>query len=287
MKSHVLVPAMQEAFASGILNPLLEVAKCDRDLILEFRGEYATIYCKGHRLDIQSCAGAYEIRADPAFSRAQLQVRSAAEAAAFVTDQLPRIKQAIAMHRGGAEIEFEQALIRANNMERALNTDYFAVDRQALLGSGDDQVDVLGIHWPGPERGFRKDVALALIEVKYALSGGVEKIDEQVLRYYEILQTNIQDVAEEAQALLRQKLRLGLITGASEDALKKLETLEVSKDPKRIEIALALVDYNPRSTRLAVEKLGDLRSQVRIFHLGFGLWDKYAQEVPLSGEATA
>ena len=286
-ETRVLSEEMENDFLNGKLKPLLEVIWRDRDLILEFRGKYATIYCKGHRLDIQRRGEGYEISADAKFLKTKSQVQSATQAASFVEEELPRVKQAIAVHPGGAEIEFEQALIRANNMEPNLNTDYFAVDRQVLLAEGLKRIDVLGIHWPGSKRGFDQAVALALIEVKYALSGGVEDIADQVLGYYATLEANIEDVAKEAQALLRQKLRLGLITGASEEALKKLEGRPVSKEPKRVKIVLALVDYSPRSTRLAVEKLRDLGSQVQIFHLGFGLWEKYAQDVPVSSAATA
>jgi len=288
-ETHVLSPEMEGDFLHGTLNPLLEVVHRDRDLILEFRDpQEAAIYCKGQRLKIKSCGDGYALSADAAFQKNGSQkVQSATDAESFVKEQLPFVKQAIAEHRSrGNEIEHEQLLIRANNMEPNLNTDYFAVDRQALLRVGDDRIDVLGIHWPGSSRRFDEDVALALIEVKYTLGGGVEKIAEQVLRYYKLLEANIGDVADEAQKLLRQKLRLGLITGASEEALKRLATLQVSKVPERAKIVLALVDYSPRSTRLDVEGLGHLKSQVQIFRLGLGLWDKYAQGLPVPSGAT-
>jgi hypothetical protein len=186
------------------------------------------------------------------------------------------------------EIEFQQLLIRANNTEPSLQTDYFAVDQQVFLAAGLDRLDVLGIYWPAAGRRFQKDVALALIEVKFALAGGVEGIAGQVRGYYSSLLANLEDVAEEAQALLRQKLRLGLITGASKEALQKLETLPVSRDPKRVKIVLALVDYNPRSTRFNPEPLSDLSDQVQIFRrLGLGLWEGNAEELRLGTAATA
>jgi len=88
-----------------------------------------------------------------------------------------------------------------------------------------DRLDVLGVYWPAAGRRFLKDVAVALIEVKFALAGGIEGTADQVLGYYCSLEANIEAVASGAQELLRQELRLGLITGASKEALQKLATL--------------------------------------------------------------
>jgi len=188
------------------------------------------------------------------------------------------------------EIEFEQALIRANNLEANLNTDYFTVDRQALLDEGQDRIDVLGIYWP--DHKSDEDVSLALIEVKFSLYGGIETLAEQVERYYNALAKNISPpqpdetcpikggIACHAQKLLRQKLRMGLITGGNEKALEKLQRLNVSHDPKRVKIVVAMVDYNLRSPRLRaqipklrqLESAKQLKSPIEVMHLGYGLW---------------
>jgi hypothetical protein len=202
---------------------------------------------------------------------------SPADVSNFVKTQLPRLKGEMATHRShGNEIEFEQSLIRANNREPGIHTDYFAVDRQVLMGSAVNRLDVLGIHWPDRRNG--KDLALALIEVKYGVLGGVEKIAGQVSRYYGGLAANIEFFAKEAEGVLRQKLELGLITGESAGAIKKLKGLPVSRDLKRVKIVLALVDFSPDSTRLKAEELKQLpfADQIKIFHLGYGLWDENA-----------
>jgi hypothetical protein len=141
-----------------------------------------------------------------------------------------------------------------------------------------DRLDVLGIHWPDRRNG--KDLALALIEVKYGVSGGVEKIAGQVRRYYEGLAAGIDFFATEAQGILRQKLELGLIAGESAGAIEKLKGLPVSSDLKRVKIVLALVDFSPDSTRLKAEELRHLpfSDQIEIFHLGYGLWDENADK---------
>jgi hypothetical protein len=279
-ENRVLSGEMEKEFLSGMLTPLLEVVQCDRDLILEFRDPWgAAIYCKGHSIEIESCGDGYKISAAKKFSKeGSLKLQSAEEAKLFVEQKLPFVKQRMAVHRsGGMEIEFEQALVRANNSEANLNTDYFAVDRQALLEEGQDRIDVLGIYWP--DHGSNKDVSLALIEVKFGY-GEIEKLAEQVEGYYNALEKNIRFIADQAREILRQKLRMGLITGGSKEALEKLGRLNVSDNAKRAKIVVAMVDYNLRSTLLSVQipKLRRLESEkqlvnpIEVMHLGYGLW---------------
>jgi hypothetical protein len=285
--SHLLSAEMKEAFMTGILSPLLGAVQADRDLIMEFRdANAASIYYKGHCIEIERCGEAYEARAHKKlFEPGTRRLGSIEEAQAFVGGALLGIKKEVAGLRcTGTEIEFEQALIRANNREPGLNTDYFAVDRQVALCKGERQrVDVLGVYWP--DRRFGKELSLALIEVKFGLDGGIDKIAEQVEGYYQALASNIAAVAEDTQKLLRQKLDMGLITAVEPNALAKLKTMEVSKDPRLVKIVLALVDANPRSTLLPrqesklaqlEEKFG-LANPIDIYFLGFGLWKENAK----------
>jgi hypothetical protein len=119
-----------------------------------------------------------------------------------------------------------------------------------------------------------------LIEVKYGVSGGVEKIAAQVNRYYEGLAANIEFFANEAEGILRQKLELGLIAGESAEAIEKLKRLPVSRDLKRVKIVLALVDLSPHARRLKADELKKLpfKDQIELFHLGYGLWDRNADK---------
>jgi hypothetical protein len=280
-ENRVLDPIMETEFKSGTLRPLLEVVQRDRDLVLEFRDPWvADIYCKGQCLEIEKCGGGYKISAHKKFlNEGSLMLRSADETDLFVKEMLPFVKQRMAEVRsGGMEIEFQQALIRANNLEAKLNTDYFAVDSQVFLGPRQDHIDVLGIHWPN--HGSDEDVSLALIEVKFGLHGGIEKLAEQVEGYYDALRDNISNIASHTQKMLRQKLRMDLITGGSAEALKKLERLKVSDDAKRVKIIVAMVDYDLRSTLLQaqipklrqLEFTKQLKNPIEVIHLGYGLW---------------
>ena len=173
----------------------------------------------------------------------------------------------------GKEIEVEQLLIRMNNLEE-LNTDYIAVDRQGIAEEGKGRTDVMGVYWPGPQRRFAKSLTLALIEVKYGLTGGVGGLDEQIKRYYDDLCANLSHVVPALQDQLWQKARLGFLSGLSKGACAKIQTLPISQKIEDVRIAIALVDYNPRARQLNEEKLRALpfAHQLDLFHLGFGLW---------------
>jgi hypothetical protein len=271
---------MEDLRPKGVLEHLVEAVRSDRDLNMEFRGHSADIYCKGYQMRIQSVgAHVYKISVHEKFCDEELPLASRDDVSEFVKLKLPFIKQKMATHcPNGHEIEFEQSLIRANNREPGIHTDYFAIDRQVLMGSSANQLDVLGIHWP--DHLNDKDLGLALIEVKYGVSGGVEKIAAQVNRYHEGLKANIEFFANEAQGILRQKLELGLIAGESAGAIEKLKRLPVSSDLRRVKIVLALVDLSPRAVGVKAAELKQLSfaDQIEIFHLGYGLWDKNADK---------
>lgn len=284
-----LRPPMMNAFKSGPLAPLLEVVHRDRDLILEIRDDKVDIYCKGQvAVHVEPGShGAYVLSADKAFwDRASRAVASITETQVFVAEELPHIKQRIAEHRkspsgGGLEIEFEQLLIRANTQEPGLNTEYFAIDRQVLVGDGGERIDVLGVCWPRGDRAGSTVLSPALIEVKYGLKGGVDGLADQLERYYRALAGQTEALAAEAEGILRQKVELGVITGGSEEAIRKLASLPLSRDIRDFRFVVALADYNPNSRLLSLDGLAELPfgNQIEVYRLGFGLWQ--ANRVPV------
>lgn len=277
----LLSPNFMTSLTSGALAPLLAVVQRDRDLILEIRCDKIDIYCKGQvAVHVEPANGGYVLSVDQAFwDRRSAPIASAAETERFVADDLPRIKQRIAEHRkgprgGGLEIEFEQLLIRANTQEPGLNTEYFAIDRQVVIGDGLDRIDVLAVCWPRDERRQSAVLYPAVIEVKYGLKGGVEGLTEQLKRYYNNISKRAAGIAAEAEGVLRQKIELGLVSGGSEDAIRKLATLPISRNIDDVRFVVALVDYNPNSRRLNLDSLAALpfAKQIEVFQLGFGLW---------------
>lgn len=278
----ILTDGFEQALASGMLEPLLSLVNRDRDLIAEIRKEKLDIYCKGNRLvGITPEGQGYRFQSDVKFWNERTKVfHGAQDVADFSANSVPFIKQRIAEHSAkGKEIEFEQMVIRSCNLE-ALNTDYIAVDRQGLADGRSGQMDILGVFWPGQKRGHVKTLAPALIEVKYGLTGGVEEVASQIERYYNHIESTLPTFVEELQAQLRQKARLGLLSGLSKDAQRKIQTLPISGLAHDLRIVIALVDYNPHATGLvtakaALQKLA-FRDQIEIYHLGFGMWEQNA-----------
>ncbi|RAZ91842.1 hypothetical protein DPM33_05015 [Mesorhizobium hawassense] len=164
----ILDKAFEDDLLAGPLKPFLELIQRDRDLIAEIRSDLLDVYCKGQRLvSIRPTRqGSYLFESHEKFwPQRGLKFSTAESVASFCRDNVPFIKQRIAEHGArGLEIEFEQLLVRANNLE-TLNTDYIAVDRQGISEEGRGRTDVVGVYWPGNRRGSGDRLAPALIEV--------------------------------------------------------------------------------------------------------------------------
>lgn len=281
LDKRILSTEFEQALASGMLEPLLSLIKRDRDLNAEIRTERLDVYCKGNRLISVTPAegGSYSFQSDAAFWSKRSQVfHKKTEIVEFSANIVPFIKQKISEHSAkGKEIEFEQMVIRSCNRE-PLYTDYIAVDRQGLADGGLNQMDILGVFWPGRKRPYTKMLAPALIEVKYALTGGVEGIAAQIERYYEHVAQNLSCFVSNLQAQLRQKARLGLLAGLSKKAQEKIKTLPMSERLSDLRLVIALVDCSPHAERLSIARMElqklDFCNQIEIYHLGLGMWEQ-------------
>lgn len=279
LERRLLSGSFEQALASGMLEPLLSLVKRDRDLNAEIRMERLDVYCKGNRLvSITPAEGeGYCFQSDAAFwSRKNQVFDDRSDVIDFAENLVPFIKQKISEHSAkGKEIEFEQMVIRSCNRE-ALCTDYIAIDRQGLADEGSGQMDILGVFWPGRKRVHTNMLAPALIEVKYALTGGVEGVTAQIERYYNHIERNLPCFVSNLQAQLRQKARLGLLTGLSKEAKEKIQTLQISKQLCDLRVVIAFVDCSPHAKRLAAAEAELQRlhfcNQIEIYHLGFGMW---------------
>ncbi len=275
--SRKLSAEFEKSLDSGVLNPILKLIQGDRDLIAEIRNERLDVYCKGNRLVGISPldGGGFELTSDKKFWPTKRQgVTLASEVTDFCERHVPFIKHCISMHSPtGKEIEFEQMLIRACNME-SMNADYVCVDRQGPVEEGRGRTDVVGVFWPSKDRGHLKHLAPALIEVKYGLSGGVDGIADQIAGYYDGVVKDLPGFVNELQEQLRQKARLKLLSGLSDGAQQKIAKLPISDSIEDLRIVLAMVDYNPRSRVLNHVALSELpfASQIDIFYLGFAMW---------------
>ncbi len=175
-------------------------------------------------------------------------------------------------------------LTRANTREPKLLTDYLIIDRQLVTSDRKGRFDLTAIYLPRDRWYKTKEVALALLEIKFGLNQDIGKIHEQLAGYYGSVATHLDGIAEESETLLRQQVELGLIAHPK-DRLKAFRELRISRDITKARFTIVLVDYAPASKTLNLDKLAALpfADQIDIFQVGFGLWQ--ANAVSLTGHA--
>lgn len=109
----------------------------------------------------------------------------------------------------------------------------------------------------------------------------IKEVHNQIEGYYNEINRNIDFIAKEAEGLLKQKLELGLFDQA-ENRLEAMKTLKINKDIDTFQFILVLVDYNPFSKSLDLEKLKSLpfAKQVKVFYGGFAMWERNLSSYP-------
>jgi len=276
-----LSPEFMDDLLQGKLSPLLNEVRIDKDLILEIRENYLDVYFKGNRLlNLKRQGEGY--KASSFDGICDLKINSTEKTEDFV-EKIPLIKQKI-IHRvtKGNELEFEQMLIRSNNYESRLNTDYYIADRQFVLpGEKDNRIDMFGVYWPRRNRAKGREVNLALIEIKYG-EKDIKGLPEQLEKYYNFLNSHLKEIIDQTEVILRQKLDLGLFMDET-NRLKAMREFKILRELKNVRFVIILIDCNPDSTLLseAIKSFKELpfANLINIFHVGFGLWDKNKIEI--------
>jgi hypothetical protein len=171
-------------------------------------------------------------------------------------------------------VEYEQLVIRANNLEPRTNSDYFVIDRQYAV-SDVGRFDLTGFIWDRHGRKKGQCVPLCFMELKFALNSDIQEVHHQLARYYEAIKTDARAIAAEAGGIFRQKLALNLFDQPA-DRVAALQTLTFSNNVDEYQFIVVLVDYNPYSTLLNLDGLKALpfANQVKIFWGGFAMWHK-------------
>jgi hypothetical protein len=272
-----LSPTFMAALKTGFLSDLRKEAVQDFDLNLEIRENYINLYYKGNsllRLE-ESPGGRYKVDVHEKF-RVDLAVPSTIpdhDTTAQFVQLIPHLKRNILRAgRQSIETEYEQLIIRANNFERRNNSEYFLLDRQYVVGKA--RFDLMGFCWPRDRRARRQEVPMCLMEVKFALNSDIADVHSQLDRYYHAVEPLAKDMAEEAEAVFRQKIDLGLYDRSPRrDALR---TLRISRNFSTFQFILILVDYNPNSTLFDCWKLAQLpfANQIRLFSGGLAMWQQ-------------
>lgn len=274
-----LSPTFITALQTGILAGLRQRVIADKDLDLQIRTDYLNVYYKGNSLLklTELSSNKYRVTIDPKFlgNLTLPNIHDEATAKLFL-DAIPQLKEAVvASGKKSLEVEYEQLIIRANNLEPRTNSEYFIVDRQYARGTA--RFDLLGLCWPSDRRKRGQVIAPCCFEIKFALNTDIQEIQHQLQSYYDLIAADASNIAAEIEHVFRQKLDLGLFL-QSQDRLHAMATLEVGRRVEDFQFIVVLVDYNPYSTLFTQAEVSlaalPFANQIRIFKSGFAIWQQ-------------
>jgi len=269
----------------SIYQPIVQRVRSDKDLDIEFRGTYLNIYFQGHSiLNLKKNGG---ITIDKKFlrgidERVPVSFKTSEDVNIYL-ESLPKIKDNVTYcptEQGeksskSRELEFEQLLIRANNLESRNNSEYIILDRQYVVNRGVDRWDLVALRWPIEKRGRPyQEGYLSIIEVKYAQNPDIQNIKSQVERYACYLEAHLPEICDDMKNILDQKLDLGLLA-KTEGQIKRLRKLPIKPNIVETEVIIYLIDYNQNSDlKKRAEKAGkpEFEGKVRVALGGLALW---------------
>ena len=260
---------------TGFLSKIIEYVRNDPDINFEIRDNYFNLYFKGHFLLNLREKGShiYLVRIHPKI-KGDIDIPLILDCKMAVKKYIRSISNLktniLSLGKQSLEMEYEQMIIRANNSEKRINSEYFILDRQFAIGG--NRIDLMGFYWPSAGRRKNQVVDMCLMEVKFGLNTDIAEIHEQLSKYYKAIWSKASNIAQEGEIILKQKLKLGLFnqSTARNNAMK---TLKISSDISNFQFIIFLIDFNPYSTIYKSEKINSLSfaDQIRIVHSGFAL----------------
>lgn len=272
-------------FTKGHLAELVQRVREDKDLDFQIRENYINIYYKGHSLlkltpnfKVES-AFIKDVEV-PSFLYKEKDSKRFVETIPMIKDEIR--KWTVKTNKENLEGEYEQLIIRANNLEKKTASEYYIIDRQYQTTEkvGINRFDLTGFYWNNNSPSTNKNVPMSFIEVKFSLNNDIQELDEQLGRYYEHVKSNINELVKEHQEVFKQQLKLSLINQNTEK-LAALSKITFSTDINEVHFVVVLVDYNPNSELLkrAKAKLKKLSfaKQIKFFYAGFAIWEQDAE----------
>jgi hypothetical protein len=206
---------------TGFLAALAQRVQEDKDLDLQIRDNYLNIYYKGNsllRLD-QLDSDRYRIDIHPKF-------QEGLDIPAYLVDELttasflrsvPALKENIIRQgQSSLEVEYEQLVIRANNLEARNNSEYFIVDRQYAVNEV-GRFDLTGFFWSRQGRRAGQEVPLCFMELKFALNSDIRLVHKQLMRYYEAIKADTAALRRRPRASFGKNWRWGCSISAGID----------------------------------------------------------------------
>lgn len=266
---------------SRFLAALTQQVIADKDLDIQIRENYLNIYYKGNSLlKLSEVNSVYVVDIHEKF-RTGLEIPALLDeqTTPYFISLIPALKNNIIRYGSSSlEIEYEQIIIRANNLEPRTNSEYFIIDRQYATEIG--RFDLIGLFWSRRGRKQGQVVPLCFMELKFALNSDIKEIHHQLQRYYEFIRENASTLAQENEYILRQKLELGLFNQPM-NRIEALKTLRISPDINQAQFIIVLVDHNPNGVAPNLERLKRLpfAAQIRIYRSGFAMWQERGSPV--------
>lgn len=268
----------------GLFYPIVGTVINDTSLDFEIRKGYINIYFKGNSILKLNENGSYEIHKKflngTIFSNGTFSTPKDVDSYLNIIPQIKNNVVSVKSKRPTLEIEYEQLLIRSNNLNKNVNSEMFITDRQYADTVNNSRFDLSGFFWNRKNRKRNQIVPLTFIEVKYSLNPDISSIDEQIGRYYNVVKGKTIEIATEMEHLKNLKIDLGLIN-QSKDRLDALKTLKISDKIGNAKFIIALIDYNPNSSLFDKNKLKALSftNQIEIFNCGFAVWSEYLENI--------
>lgn len=287
--SRTLPKEFLQEWIIGSLLPLLELVKIHKDLIMQFRGNSVDIYCKGNVLcSVSWKNGRSHLKFNDEFTASTQDkvVESRSHCESIIVEEVATIVHNIATGARlktkkpstatESEIEFEQLFIRQNYYSTRIFSEFFPLDRQVSYNRR--RWDVTGVFWPFRNRSSPAKLFPTIVEFKHGTSADAGNVAAQLSRYQSDLETDPSGFSHYLKGLLVQQDMMGLIRGASENALQKLTSLEVSDDPRDFRYLVVLSDYSPMASTKFREKIAEspLASRTKVYQVGYALWDDHA-----------
>lgn len=290
----------------GMYSKLVDRVRHDKDLDLEFRGDYINIYYQGHSILNLKQSGKIIIDAEfrlkiedriPDKMKTKDDVNKYIELIPYIKDNVvyrPRENSEGKRISDSRELEFEQLLIRANNLEKRINSEYIILDRQYVVTQKKrDRWDLIALRWPidkrGPKGRDNQEGYLSVIEVKYAQNPTIQDINKQVEKYGYSLEEHLTEICADMKKILEQKIKLRLLA-KTDGQLERLKKLPLVPNLNKTEIIIYLIDYNRNSDlkrRAEMAAKPKFKGDVFIALGGLALWQANLTDFGAMAKRTA
>ncbi len=294
-----------EALIQGHLTPIRWLASTDATLSPEIREDTLSLYYRGGRiLKCQRTTNSYKADFDNSYCNylsegsalvGQIDDRPCTlntehDVARWI-EIVPYLKAAMdnwfTMGNRNLESEYQQLLVRENNIDLCKSTDYFICDTERVEEFDDNgtkykaRFDFVGVHWPsnGPSRRNTSDLGFVIGEMKYgdgAVAGHKGLVDHlRAVQQFLEDRNRLCALKDAMRISFNQKRRLKFIRNQND-----ICTFE-SSDSAPMWL-LVIANHDPEASRLKDElaelsKDDDSSVRIRVAvsnFMGYGLYDQ-------------